>query len=118
MLVRQIDFALSAEGIVFACHRQLFDLQVGRFQIQFRAQVVDGGLEECERCAFYHEMAAKFSITGVHRSINRDFPRKVAGVRAKQRREIAQLIDRCRNVAAKIRTEPAGCARGKRSFTA
>src|SRR5207244_11427314 len=65
-----------------------------------------------------HEMSAKFAVAGVHRSINRDFACKIAGVCAKQSREIAQLINRRGNVAAKIRTKPAGHARGKCSFTA
>src|SRR4030095_13285047 len=118
MLVRQIDFTLSAEGIVLARHRQLFDLQFRGFQIKFRAQVIDCSLEECERSAFDPEMSPNLSSTGCHGSIHRNFARKVTGVRAKQRSEIAQLIDRCGNVAAKVRTEPAGCASGKCSFTA
>ena len=55
-------------------------------------------------------MSAKFAVTSIHRSINRDLAREIAGVRAKQSREIAQLIDRRGNVAAKIRTKPAGRA--------
>ena len=53
-------------------------------------------------------MSAKFAVTSIHRSINGDLAREIAGVRAKQSREIAQLIDRRGNVAAKIRTKPAG----------
>src|SRR5262249_23332849 len=102
----------------FDRHVQVFDLKVGRFQIQLGAQVVDGGLEECKGCALDHEVAAKFSVASVHCSVNGDLACKIASVRAKQRREIAKLIDRCSDVAAKVWTEPAGRARGKCRFTA
>src|SRR4030095_7438277 len=118
MLVRQIDFTLAAERIVLPRHRQLFDFQVRRFQIQFRAQVVDCCLKKCERGPVNHQMSAKLAVASVHCSVNRDFAREIAGVRAKQSGEITQLIDRRGNVASKIRAEPAGRTRGECSFTA
>ena len=108
MFVRYADFALPAKGVVFAFHLQLFDLQLVRFQIQLRAQAVDRSFEECEGSSLEGEMPTKFAVACVHRSFDSDFPGKIAWICAKKSCEIAKLIDRRRNIPAKIGAKPAG----------
>ena len=93
MLARHVHPACPSEEIVFAFHLQPFNLQLGCFQIQLRAQTIDGGFKERERSAFEHEMSAKFAIAGVHGSLDGNFPRKIVGTCTKQNGEIAKLID-------------------------
>ena len=108
VLVRHVDLALCREGVVLALQVQLFDLQLGRFQIQLRAQGVDCGFEKGERRAVERKMSTELAIARVHRSFDRDFSRKVTGVCAEKSHELAKLIDRCGDFAAKVRAEPVG----------
>src|SRR4029450_6565872 len=117
MVMGHVDLSLRGEGIVLALQIQLFDLQLGCFQVQLRAQLVDCGFEKCERYAVECKMSAKLAISRIHGSVDRNFSSKIPGVRAKKRCEIAKLVDRCGNFAAKIRAKPIGWC-GKGSVTA
>ena len=118
VLVRHVDLALRSEDIVLAPQIELFDLQFGRSQIQLRAQLVDCGFKKGQRCAVECKMSADFAIACVHRSLNRDFSRKIAGVCTKECDEIAELVDRCRDIPTKIGTEPVGRIGWERGFAA
>ena len=109
---------MPAERIVPAFDLQLFDLQLGAFQIHFRCETVDLGFEEREGGAFNRETSTKLAIAGVHCSLDCDLPGKIAGICAEQSDEIAKLIDGSRNIAAKVRAKPAGRVRGEFSFAA
>src|SRR5262249_30787192 len=102
VLVRDIDFALSTERIVLARDLQLFNLQLGPFQIQLCCETIDTHLKKCEGSAFNRETSAKFAIASVHCSLDGDFPGKILGICAKQSNELAKLVDGRRNVAAKV----------------
>src|SRR6266403_1112873 len=113
VLAGNIDFASSAERIVLAFDFQLINLQLSSPQIQLRCQTIDASFEKGEGGALNFEMSAKFAIASVHCSLDGDFSGKIFGACAKQSHEIAKLIDRCGNVAAKIRGKPPGRVRGE-----
>ena len=116
--MRHIDLTLRTEGVVLALQIQLFNLQLGRFQIQFCVQCVDRGCEKCERCALQYEMSADFAVARIHRSVDCDRSREISGIGAKKTGEIAEITDRCGNVAAKVRAEPVGRVAWERGFAA
>src|SRR5439155_13307193 len=86
---------------------QPFDLQIRRLQIELCAPDVDGSFEECQRGALNSEMYAKFAIASLHCSLDGDLPAKIVRASAEQTDKIAKLVDRCGNIAAKIRAKPA-----------
>src|SRR6267143_1637659 len=80
VLVRHLDFALAGKRIVLARDLQLFNLQLGRFQIQLCCETVDTHLKKCERRAFNRETSSKLEIAGVHGSIAAVLPSKMVGI--------------------------------------
>src|SRR4029453_14225744 len=63
-------------------------------------------------------MSAKFAAAGVHRSLDGQLACKIVRACAEERQKIAELIDGCRDVSAKIRTKPTRRVRRERGFTA
>ena len=107
VLAGNIDFASSAERIVLAFDFQLINLQLSSPQIQLRCQTIDASFEKGEGGALNFEMSAKFAIASVHCSLDGDLPAKIVRACAEQTDKIAKLVDRCGNIAAKIRAKPA-----------
>jgi len=113
VLAGNIDFASSAERIVLAFDFQLINLQLSSPQIQLRCQTIDASFEKVReapstsRCP--PNLRSRVSIAPSMVI----FPAKSSGLAPKQSHEIAKLIDRCGNVAAKIRGKPAGRVRGE-----
>src|SRR5215468_1777581 len=108
MLRRNIDLALTRERIVLPSQIEAFDLQLARFQIYFCVQTVDVVFEKRQRSALDPKVAAEVTAVGIHRSLDADFAGEISRVRTEKSKEFAQLINRRRNVSAKIRPEPLG----------
>jgi len=111
VLWREIDLALTRKRIALPRQIEPFDLQVARFQSHFCTEAVDVVFEKRQRSALDREAAAEVAAVGVHRPLDADFPCEIGWVFADKSKKFPELINRCRNISAKIWPEPLGRSR-------
>ena len=82
------------QPILFAPQIELLDLKLARFQTQIRSETVDLRFEDRQRVGARRNMPADFSVTGVHRAINRNSSGKLVRFGSEKTDKRAEVIDR------------------------
>src|SRR5262245_16098579 len=81
VLAGHFDLTGPAEGIVFVFYLQLFNLQLGRLQIQLGAETVDCCFEKSQSRPFNYQVSAELSCPRVQCSFDDEFTSEIAGFR-------------------------------------
>ena len=62
--------------------------------------------EQRKRSALERQVTTEVATMCIHRSLDVDFSVEISGVCTKKTKEFAELINRCGNVSAEIRSQP------------
>ena len=104
------EISFSPKEIFLLAELQLRDAQARFFQAKFYLKRFNRRSEQDERIPGDRKLAAEFSFACADISIGNEFAREIRWTETKEPREVPEVIDRCRDVAAECRLHPIGQA--------
>src|ERR1700719_1890478 len=102
----EVDSSFRVQPIAFPGEIELFNLKLARFQPKAGGEIVNSRFEDRKTVTAGRDVTADPALPRIHRPFDRDFSGKVSGLRSEEAGKLAQIVDRARNIAPEIWSQP------------